>query len=243
MIPLVYDQVNTFGKDDAFFLSLLKEVNRKNLADLGCGTGRLTIHFAEAGFNITAIDPNREAIELAKTKQTSNQVEWIIGDSRDLKTNTHDVVIMTANVAQVFLTDVDWEQVTSDVFRSLKEGGYFIFDTRNPRDEVWKRWMEDKTPDVATHPQTGEGLEIWTEYGGMDDKQIFTFYESVKNIKSGEVIQREKLQLRFRSLQEVKVSLEKSGFSDVKCYGDWVLKEASEESSSFIFYGMKYRPF
>ncbi|OEH54406.1 SAM-dependent methyltransferase [Oceanobacillus sp. E9] len=239
MIPLVYDQLNRFGEDDTFFLSLLKEIKGKNLADLGCGTGRLTLHFAKAGFDITAIDPNKEAIELAKTKQTSNQVEWIIGDSGDLKTNTYDVVIMTANVAQVFLTDVDWEQVTSDVFRSLKEGGSFIFDTRNPKAEVWKKWMADKTPDIATHPKTGEELEIWTEYDGMDEKQIFTFYETVKSVKSGEVIQREKLQLRFRNQKEVKVALEKSGFSDVKCYGDWELKEASEESSSFIFYGTK----
>lgn len=68
MIPLVYDQVNGWGKDDEFFLELLKKSNVKTIADLGCGTGRLTTHFAQAGYQITAIDPNEEAIEYARNK-------------------------------------------------------------------------------------------------------------------------------------------------------------------------------
>lgn len=73
---------------------------------MGCGTGRLTIHFAQAGYHITAIDPNAEAIEKAKNKEYADEVTWIVGDSSNLQTNAYDVVIMTANVAQVFLTDL-----------------------------------------------------------------------------------------------------------------------------------------
>ncbi|MDY0406132.1 class I SAM-dependent methyltransferase [Virgibacillus sp. 179-BFC.A HS] len=104
MIPIVYDQINGWGKDDDFFLSLLKEINAKRIADLGCGTGRLTIHFAQKGYQITAIDPNQEAINSAKRKEFADKVTWIVGDSGDLKPEAYDVVIMTANVAQVFLT-------------------------------------------------------------------------------------------------------------------------------------------
>ncbi len=46
MIPSVYDQVNSFSKYDEFFLALLERINVKKLADLGCGTGRLTRYFA-----------------------------------------------------------------------------------------------------------------------------------------------------------------------------------------------------
>ncbi|WP_342515345.1 hypothetical protein [Sutcliffiella sp. FSL R7-0096] len=31
MIPLVYDQINRWGKDDEFFLALLKKLNVKKL--------------------------------------------------------------------------------------------------------------------------------------------------------------------------------------------------------------------
>lgn len=102
MIPLVYDQINGWGKDDDFFLALLKRCDVKTIADLGCGTGRLTTHFAEAGYEVTAIDPNAEAIEVAKGKGTLRKVKWIVGDSTDLPTNAFDAVIMTANVARCF---------------------------------------------------------------------------------------------------------------------------------------------
>src|SRR5690606_25416168 len=100
--------INGWGKDDEFFLELLKKINVKTIADLGCGTGRLTTHFAEANYEITAIDPNEEAIAYAKGKESSGEVKWIVGDSTDLPTNAFDAVIMTANVAQVFLTEESW---------------------------------------------------------------------------------------------------------------------------------------
>lgn len=167
MIPLVYDQVNRWAKDDEFFLELLKKVNVKRIADLGCGTGRLTTHFAKAGYHITAVDPNEEAIEYAKNKEVQGEVTWIVGDSSILEANTYDAVIMTANVAQVFLTDKDWQQVILDAFQALKPGGHFIFDTRNPLARIWEQWEKDMTPDVTVHPVSGEPLEIWTEYEGF----------------------------------------------------------------------------
>ncbi len=47
MIPIFYDQVNGFGKDDQFFLDLLETLSVRTIGDLGCGTGRLTAHFIE----------------------------------------------------------------------------------------------------------------------------------------------------------------------------------------------------
>ncbi len=238
MIPLVYDQVNGWGKDDEFFLALLKKINVKTIADLGCGTGRLTTHFAEAGYQITAIDPNEEAIEYAKSKEYHGEVTWIVGDSTNLKTNTYETVIMTANVAQVFLTEESWKNVVADAFRALKPGGHFIFDTRNPLAKVWEEWEKDTTPDVATDLVNGEPLEIWTQYEGLVD-DVFTFYETVKRTRTGEVVIHEKMQLKFRTQEAIYESLKKEGFSQIQVYGDWEFKQATTKTKSFIFHSIK----
>ncbi|MBD8027699.1 class I SAM-dependent methyltransferase [Ureibacillus sp. 179-F W5.1 NHS] len=238
MIPLVYDQINRWGKDDEFFLALLKKINAKKLADLGCGTGRLTTHFAKAGYHITAIDPNEEAIEYAKRKENSDKVTWIVGDSTNLETNAYDVVIMTANVAQVFLTEESWQNVISDVHRALKSGGHFIFDTRNPLAKAWEEWEKDETPDVATDQVSGELLEIWTEYEGFID-DVFTFYETVKIARTGEIVVHEKMQLKFRTQENIHESLQQVGFSRIQAYGDWEFQQASAETKSFIFHSVK----
>lgn len=238
MIPLVYDQINHWGKDDEFFLALLKKINVKKIADLGCGTGRLTTHFAKAGYHITAVDPNEEAIEYAKNKKYPGEVTWIVGDSSDLQTNAFDTVIMTANVAQVFLTDKSWQQVISDAYRALKPAGHFIFDTRNPLARAWEQWEKDMTPDVAINQETGEPLEIWTEYEGFVD-DIYTFYETVKNARTDEVLIHEKMQLKFRTQEELYESLQRVGFSQIQVYGDWEFKDATVETKSFIFHSIK----
>lgn len=74
MIPLVYDQLNSCRIDEEFFVSLLDNLNVKNLADLGCGTGRLSTRFSEMGLRTTGIDPNAKAIEQAKLKEYADQV-------------------------------------------------------------------------------------------------------------------------------------------------------------------------
>lgn len=238
MIPLVYDQVNAWGKDDEFFLALLKKSDVKAIADLGCGTGRLTTHFAAANYEVTAIDPNAEAIGVAKGKASSGAVKWIVGDSADLPANAFDAVIMTANVAQVFLTEESWEAVVADAYRALKPGGHFIFDTRNPLAKVWEEWEKDTTPDLAENPETGEPLEIWTTYDGMADN-VFTFYETVKNANTGDIVVREKMELKFRTREAIRDSLEQANFSQVHVYGDWEFEEAEQEAHSFIFHGVK----
>ena len=238
MIPLVYDQINGWGKDDEFFLELLKKINVKTIADLGCGTGRLTTHFAEANYEITAIDPNEEAIAYAKGKESSGEVKWIVGDSTDLPTNAFDAVIMTANVAQVFLTEESWNNTVADVYRALKPGGHFIFDTRNPLAKVWEQWEKDTTPDLAKNLITGEPLEIWTTYEGMVD-DVFTFYETVKKAHTGEVVVHEKMELKFRTQETISDSLKQAGYSQVQVYEDWEFQQATSKARSFIFHSVK----
>lgn len=208
------------GAKTKIFLELLKKIDVKTIADLGCGTGRLTTEFAKAGYQITAIDPNEEAIEFAKSKEYPGEVEWIVGDSANLQINEFEAIIMTANVAQVFLTEESWKNTVADAYRALKPGGHFIFDTRNPLAKVWEQWKKDTTPDVARNSVTEEPLEIWTQYVGLVD-DVFTFYETVKKAHTGEVIIRKKMELKFRTQETICNSLKQANFSQVVVYEDW----------------------
>lgn len=237
MIAIYYDQLNTWGKHDDFFMELLKLTQAKKVADLGCGTGRVTMEIAKAGYEVTAIDPNADAIHFAKNKASADLVTWIVGDSKDLKKEAYDAVIMTANVAQVFITDESWHTVIQDAYAALKPGGHLIFDTRNPNAKAWEEWLKDDTVEQLHDVNTGDPLLYWDEYEGLDEN-IFTFYQKIKN-ESTNIIHEAKVQLVFRSYEEIFQSLKQVGFTTVNAYEDWAFKIATAEAKSFIFHCVK----
>ena len=237
MIAFVYDQLNHWGIDDDFFMELLKSTQSKMVADLGCGTGRITVEMAKAGYRVTAIDPNAEALEYAKQKAYAQDVSWIVGDSADLEPVAYDAVIMTANVAQVFITDESWQTVIHDAYCALKPGGHFIFDTRNPNAKAWEEWQKDDSIDQLQDLNTGDTLTLWDEYEGLNGS-VFTFYEKVKNERTNLVIE-EKVQLNFRSYEEISESLQQVGFTSVQAYEDWEFKPATADAKSLIFHCVK----
>lgn len=237
MIPLIYDQMYKIGPGDKFLLSIINNLQTHHLADLGCGAGRLTSYLDTKGYEITAIDPDNEAIDVAKGKGLTN-VQWLVGDSRLLQANTYDAVIMTANVAQVFLTDESWSETLSDIHQALQPNGSLIFDCRNLHAKEWENWMEDETPDYTNHPYTGEKLTIISSYEGMED-DVFTFYETVQYCDNGELFTRRKHQIRFRTLKDIEGSLTRAGFTIKSCYGDYQDKQANDDSVSFVFHCKK----
>lgn len=237
MIAYYYDQLHTWGKEDDFFMELLQLTKAKKIADLGCGTGRVTIELAKAGYEVTGIDPSEEAVLRAQNKDNAQSVSWIIGDSQDLTTNSYDAVIMTANVAQVFISEESWKSLLQDVFTALKTGGHFIFDARNPQAKVWEEWQKDETVDELQDVHTGDPLLYWDEYEGLD-RNVFTFYEKIKNVNT-DITQEAKVQLIFRSFEEISSSLNKAGFSTVNTYEDFKLQPATNQANSFIFHCVK----
>lgn len=237
MIAYYYDQLHTWGKEDEFFMELLQLTKAKKVADLGCGTGRVTIELAKAGYEVTGIDPNEEAVLRAQNKDNAQSVSWIIGDSQDLTSNSYDAVMMTANVAQVFISEESWNNALQDVFTALKPGGHFIFDARNPQAKAWEEWQKDEKVDELQDVDTGEPLLYWDEYEGLD-RNVFTFYEKIKNVNTG-ITHEAKVQLIFRSLEEILYSLKKADFATVNTYEDFKLQPATNQAKSFIFHCVK----
>ncbi|MGM0924802.1 MAG: class I SAM-dependent methyltransferase, partial [Bacillota bacterium] len=52
---------------------------------------------------------------------------------------------MTANVAQVFLTDEEWKETLLAIRDVLRSGGRLVFETRKPELKAWLKWNRDNT--------------------------------------------------------------------------------------------------
>jgi 2-polyprenyl-3-methyl-5-hydroxy-6-metoxy-1,4-benzoquinol methylase len=80
-----YDQLfSGANKDFPFWIGQAKKYGGPVL-ELACGTGRLSIPLARAGFSVTGIDHSEAMLDEAKKKSAEQgvAVEWVSGDIRD----------------------------------------------------------------------------------------------------------------------------------------------------------------
>lgn len=213
----VYDAECRWSQDDDFFLGVVAETPSVRVLDLGCGTGRLALGLAAAGHDVTGVDPARASLDAARRKPGAGRVMWMEGTSSVLPDDAYDVALMTSHVAQVFLTDDDWDAVLADLHRSLEPGGRLVFDTRDPAARAWDRWNPGESRRSVALPGGG-AVEAWMEVTAHVDHTVslrhhYRFDDGTESAAT--------IDLRFRTEGEVRTSLATAGFTVEAIHGGW----------------------
>ena len=125
----IYDAVDHDRSDLAVYLAITEELGASSILDIGCGTGTFACLLALRGKDVTGVDPAAASLEVARRKPGAQHVRWLRGDAAALPPLQVDLVTMTGNVAQVFLTDDDWTatlRAARSYFDSLLQAGVEI---------------------------------------------------------------------------------------------------------------------
>ena len=213
----LYDLDNPRGPDTDFYLHLAQDLAARTILDLGCGTGLLMRALAAADRRLIGVDPSAAMLAVARRQPGADQVQWIEGDSAALGTPEADLVVMTGNVAQVFLEDADWMRALRDIRAALCPGGHLAFESRNPEDRAWERWNRAATFERIDSPNGP--MECWLELLSVGDGRVRFQGHNVFTATGEDLVAVS--ELRFRSLDELTRSLTHSGFAIEHVYGDW----------------------
>ena len=213
----LYDLENTRGADTDFYVGLAAELEARCILDLGCGTGLLTRELATGRRQVIGVDPSPAMLAFARRQPGAERVQWVEGDSSALGTPEADLVLMTGNVAQVFLDDAGWAATLRDIYAALRPGGYLAFESRNPDDRAWERWNRAATYEQFDSPNGP--MESWLELVSVGNGRV-RFQGHNVFTATGEVVVASS-ELRFRTLAELTDSLINSGFTVEHVYGDW----------------------
>ncbi|WP_413382558.1 class I SAM-dependent methyltransferase [Alkalihalobacillus sp. 1P02AB] len=232
----MYDFLNEGNKKD--FDVLLEWIKPGDkLLELACGTGRLTIPFAEKGFAITGIDLHEGMLEKAKTKAEAKglSIPFYQQDCTMLSLpEMNQFTFMTGNSFQHFLTNEAQDKLLQSIAKHLETEGLFIFDTRNPL------LSELAQPDIYD--------TSFTDHRGFDVKEhhIETYDDATqilhcetkrKLYKDGVFIRNEKdnISLRYVFPLEMKRLLRSFGFTILQAYGNWNKTPLTKESPQMIY--------
>jgi hypothetical protein len=120
-----------------------------------------------------------------------------------------DLATMTGNVAQVFVTDDDWQATLRGIRAALRPGGRFVFETRDPARRAWLEWIRNETYEECDVPGVGT---VASSHDLLDVAEpLVTFRSSVVFAADGTTLTSDST-LRFRSREEVERSLAGAGF-------------------------------
>ena len=122
----------------------------KAALEVGCGGGILCEEIARMGFDVTGIDPSEHSLQIATShaKESGLRINYEKGTGEALpyRDNSSDIVFCCDVLEHVR----DVPKVISEIFRVLKPGGVFCYDTLNRTflsklvainiSQVWKRW-------------------------------------------------------------------------------------------------------
>jgi len=124
-----------FGNIDIYlFDQLLKGTydNCQRILDAGCGGGRNLVYFLQNGFDVYAVDPNREAVQAVKelAKKLSSEIpesnfQTASVENLPFDDNYFDLVISSA-VLHFANSEAHFENMLQSMCRVLKPGGYLF---------------------------------------------------------------------------------------------------------------------
>ena len=215
---VIYDAVNSYqpGTQPDFYLGVAEQVSAETVADLGCGTGIITLEFASRGYRTIGVDPSPAMLERALQKHGADAVQWVQGGAGQLGTLGADLAIMSGHVAQFILKDADWLEALAGVKEALRPGGYLAFESRDPRAREWKRWTGRKR--IIRDSRYGR-IESWTEVTNVEGDVVYAVGHRRLLESNEELVS--PFALRFRSEELLRQSLISSGFSVENVFGDW----------------------
>lgn len=153
---LLYKDKDYFGESE--YINRLMEKfrpNSKSILDLGCGTGKHDIIFAENGYDVTGVELSENMMRKAKMNQEKNmqylKLNFIQEDIRNLRLNRKfDVIFSLFHVMSYQTTNKDLRMTFATVKEHLKDDGIFIFDfwygpaVLNERPERRVKVLEDE---------------------------------------------------------------------------------------------------
>lgn len=242
---MAYEQMgflyDPFMKDAPYdeWLAFTEEIIKKSgkdidrIADLGCGTGEITIRLAKEGYEVCGVDYSMDMLTSAdqKSRAENLSIQWLHQDLRELEGLANfDAVISYCDVMNYITSESDLKNVFSRIAQSLNTGGLFMFDIHS-LDYVTNHLINSTFTEV-----TDEMAYIWDciegEYAGeMFHELTFFISENEKYDRIDEFHHQ-----RTYPIKVYEKLLIEAGFEKPVLYNDFSLKSGNlSEKTERIF--------
>jgi len=218
-----YDLENAgLVEDIPFYLGLIRRFGQPVL-ELACGTGRITIPIAEAGYQVTGLDLSPGMLSTAKAKAAARnvRVEWVQADCREFDLGMQFAFCFFPFNSIAHLHDLEsLEACFAQVRAHLAPQGRFVIDIFNPKLEYFTRETGARRTVTEYQDPDGRGLVVITEDNVYDRATQVNRIKWHFSIGGREDSMVEELNMRIFYPQELDALLKYNGLPVEAKYGD-----------------------
>lgn len=179
--------------DEYFATTNLLELDRQfldrhfprpgRLVDLGCGTGRLALHFARRGFVVVGVDLSEEMLRVTRQKAEREGLscQWIHGNICNLSglaSGEFDYAISMFSTLGMIVGREERRRAFDEIHRVLRPGGLFGLHVHNRWfnlfDPQGRRWLlTDLGRQLVRSPSAGD--KVQSRYRGIANLRMHLF--------------------------------------------------------------------
>ena len=212
------------------------------LLELGCGTGRLLVPLAQAGYQVTGVDLSPAMLDIARAKTAAagmrNRVTLIEGDYTGVSLpGTYRFAFIVMNTFMHLLTQDEQLSALRHWHAHLAPGGLLLIDVFQPdvvelaglenRIELDKSWID---------PASGATVVKQVVRSVEQAEQIMHVLMMYDEIAADGLVRRTLVPFDLRYLWrfEAELLLEKAGYIVEDVYGDWEMGPLESGSERLI---------
>ena len=239
----VYDLEHAgFAADVELYLNLATVVGDPIL-ELGCGTGRVLLPLAEAGFRVVGIDTSSVMLDRATRRIEAHglgdHARVHLGDMRAADAapgGPFGLVIASLNGLIHLPTQADQQRTLDAAYRALDPRGQLVLDLLNPTPDTLGELSRGIHHEGAwTHPRGGT-VDKWSTRRLDASEQLLDTTLWYDHLMPDGTMRRIRatFPMRYVYFSELVLMLERAGFVEWRCYGGYELEPYDDDAERLI---------
>ena len=240
----LYDYYTSSLSDIDFYRTLCR--GRKNILELMCGTGRISIPLIHDGYRVTCVDYSEEMLGVFRSKLgKSENVKIVCQDICELDLEEqYDLILISSNSFSEIVDRENRRRAFRRIYNHLTPNGIFFCSLYNPEYRI--KMADGSLRYLGKYAVDQNRTLIITYYNFCSgDKKTVTgtqFYEIYENNR---MIEKRCMDVKFSILtrEEICKSAYEAGFTLKAMYGDYEPYHYDENSlyMNFLFVKNKKR--